>query len=57
MLPDDAIEGSIKDDSFEFTEIYYRKLVENVFEDDAFALDSQFMLRQSASNSKLAHKH
>ena len=57
MLPDDAIEGSIKDDSFEFTEIYYRKLVENVFEDDAFALDSQFMLRQSASNSKLAHQH
>ena len=45
LLPDDAIEGSIKDDSFEFTENYYRKLIENVFEDDAFALDSQLVLR------------
>ena len=42
MLPEDAIEGqgSIVDDEFEPSQEYYIKLVERVFENEAFIIDS-----------------
>ena len=42
LLPEDAIEGqgSIVDDEFEPSQEYYIKLVERVFENEAFIIDS-----------------